>query len=700
MTANKNNFPNIHDLLYSVYDMAGISVRLFTANSIALSVLPPDSICDSFFHGSPHLIRQCHNSTARLFETAGAESAITACCPNGFNKIAFPVRIGGKIIYMIVVEGFLFDDEPERRVEMLMTAMGRSEVRNQILYGVWKRLHIVKRSDFNAAAGHCLSLIKGIENSFEPAAGEFDIHSTNDTYLLNALEDKLSGTLSAKNNSRGFTAPAVSETNEMKLFEALELYRTLFEHSSECAALADAYTGIISDCSRSFLDLLECHDKSELIGKPVKTLHPAGEQCVGYPWQFENEPGDWHNKNYADYRLVTKNGTIKEIKITVRLLEINGKKIVKIIFKSLTGEPEADTRRSERIASIEIADKCSFGGIVGKSDCMKAIFETLHSVSECDSNVLIEGPSGTGKSLIARTLHDLSARRTGPFIVVNCGALPDTLLESELFGYVRGAFTDAKKDKPGRFQMADKGTIFLDEIGELPFNLQVKLLRVIEEKSVEPLGSTKTVKIDFRLIAATNQNLKELVRAGKFREDLYYRLRVAYYNIPPFKERRGDILLIANNFIDELNTRHNKYIREFSDEVHAILKNYDFPGNARELYNMLEYAYILCKSSKITLNDLPREFTAFHEKINGNGTDESVPPRTVLTNDKDNDPADTICKFTKRNNDTNRKANMIGRERLIETLTKYKFNKSKTAKALNISRMTLWRLIKKIGLCD
>ena len=529
---------------------------------------------------------------------------------------------------------------------------------------------------------------------------EFDSHSTNDAYLLNALEDKLSEILPIKEDSTGFTAPAVSEPNEMKLIEALELYRTLFEHSSECSALAEADTGIISDCSRSFLDLLQYHDKSELIGKHIKSLLPPGEQGGGYPWQLENEPEGGRNINPVNRRLVKKNGTIEEIKITVCLLEINGKKIAKIIFESFNVEPEYDENQSERADRLEIADKYSFGDIVGKSDCMKAIFETLHSVSECDSNVLIEGPSGTGKSLIARTLHDLSARRTGPFIVVNCGALPDTLLESELFGYVRGAFTDAKKDKPGKFQMADKGTIFLDEIGELPFNLQVKLLRVIEEKSVEPLGSTKTVKIDFRLIAATNQNLKKLVEAGKFREDLYYRLRVAYYNIPPLRDRREDIQLIANNFIDELNIKHNKNIREFSDEVCAILKNYDFPGNARELYNMLEYAYILCKSNKIILNDLPREFTAFHEEINGNGACESVPPRTVLTGDKDNGPADTICKFTNRISDTKCNPDKIDRERLMETLTKHKFNKSKTAKALNISRMTLWRLIKKIGLSD
>jgi len=246
------------------------------------------------------------------------------------------------------------------------------------------------------------------------------------------------------------------------------------------------------------------------------------------------------------------------------------------------------------------------------------------------------------------------------------------------------------------------------------------LLRVIEEKCFEPLGSTGTVKVNFRLIAATNKNLKTLVSEGKFREDLYYRLRVVYINIPPLRERREDLELLANNFINKLNVKDNKNINKFSDEVRTILRCYDFPGNARELYNMLEYAYILCKDDKIKLADLPEEYAAFYNQLIGSANNISVSKTAVLQSNvipaengaiKNNTDHATICKDENHDDETNRKdaniddetickINGITKENLIKVLTKQKYNKNNTAKALNTSRVTLWRLMKKFGITD
>jgi len=219
--------------------------------------------------------------------------------------------------------------------------------------------------------------------------------------------------------------------------------------------------------------------------------------------------------------------------------------------------------------------------------------------------VLISGESGTGKELFARAIHNLSPRRDKPFVVVNCGALPEQLLESELFGYKAGAFTDAKKDKPGKFHMAREGTIFLDEIGEMSFALQVKLLRVLQDKTVEPLGAVNSEKLDVRIIAATNKNLEQCVQEGSFRQDLYYRLNVVQLHIPPLRERTQDIPLLVNHFIKNFNLLRNKNLQGISEDALSILMQYSFPGNVRELENIIEYCFILCPEGFIQVEHLP-----------------------------------------------------------------------------------------------
>ncbi|HPQ61115.1 MAG TPA: sigma 54-interacting transcriptional regulator, partial [Syntrophales bacterium] len=235
----------------------------------------------------------------------------------------------------------------------------------------------------------------------------------------------------------------------------------------------------------------------------------------------------------------------------------------------------------------EIEKRYSFEDILSRNYRMREIFRILPDIAESSSTVLIEGESGTGKELIARAIHNLSQRRSRPFITVHCGALPDTLLESELFGYKAGAFTDAKKDKPGRFMLAHGGSIFLDEIGDISPALQVRLLRVLQDKTFEPLGSVETVKADARVITATNRNMDALVREGKFREDLYYRINVIRLEAPPLRERKEDIPLLIDHFIRTFNAVQNKEISGMTDDAMACLMSYDFPGNIRELKNIV-----------------------------------------------------------------------------------------------------------------
>ena len=317
----------------------------------------------------------------------------------------------------------------------------------------------------------------------------------------------------------------------------------------------------------------------------------------------------------------------------------------------------------------EILRQYSLGDIIGKNYQIQSIFQILPDIAESDSTVMIQGPSGSGKELFARAIHNLSHRKNNPYIKVNCGALPDTLLESELFGYMKGAFTDAKRDKPGRFTLAQRGTIFLDEIGDMSQALQIKLLRFLQEKEYEPLGGVITVKADVRTIAATNKNLYDLVKDGSFREDLFYRLNVVNIELPPLSKRREDIPLLVENFIDKFNLKKGKDISGVSDSVMEFLMNYDFPGNVRELENIIEHAFVLCKEGIINIKHLPKELTRdIHDR--------EVVKRQTLTHPLRNAEAELIQK----------------------TLEKNHGNRTETARELKINRSTLWRKIKKYNL--
>lgn len=257
------------------------------------------------------------------------------------------------------------------------------------------------------------------------------------------------------------------------------------------------------------------------------------------------------------------------------------------------------------VSRQQAKDIYRFENIVGRSQALEKIFRILPQISESGATTLLLGQSGTGKELFAKAIHSLSPRKDGPFVAVNCGALPDTLLESELFGYKAGAFTGARTDKPGRFELADGGTVFLDEIGDMPQNLQVKLLRFLQDKTFEPLGGVSQVRADVRVVAATNRNLEDAVAEGTFRQDLFYRLNVVTLTLPPLTSRQEDLPLLVDHFLQEFNALRNKSIRGVSEDAMAVLLRHDFPGNVRELENILEYAFILCPDGFIQVEHLP-----------------------------------------------------------------------------------------------
>lgn len=303
------------------------------------------------------------------------------------------------------------------------------------------------------------------------------------------------------------------------------------------------------------------------------------------------------------------------------------------------------------------------GTMVTKSETMRKILHIVPTVARSASTVLITGESGSGKEVMARSIHSLSEQKNGPFIAINCAAIPDSLLESELFGYNKGAFTGADRDKPGRFSLADKGTLFLDEIGELSPMMQVKLLRVLQERSYEPLGSVETKKTSARIICATNADLERLVRLGKFRQDLYYRINVITLTIPPLRERKEDIIFLAHQFLDRFSVVNNKRVDRFSNDVFKLFLSYSWPGNIRELENVIERAVVLCDSDEVTLSDLPSAMSRSHEE------------HSVLN--------------------VNKLKEIAEKESIRTVLEKHDYNVSAAAKDLDMHRSTLYRKIEK-----
>ena len=318
----------------------------------------------------------------------------------------------------------------------------------------------------------------------------------------------------------------------------------------------------------------------------------------------------------------------------------------------------------------QLDEKFGLLNIIGKDYKMVKMFDLVESVADTRTTVLILGESGTGKTMTARAIHQLSERRDKPFVEVACGALPETLLESELFGHVAGAFTGASHDKEGKFLQADGGTIFLDEVATASPGLQVKLLRVLQDREFEPVGSTKTQKVDLRLILATNQNLEELVARGEFRQDLYYRVNVISITQPPLRERFGDIPLLVEQYLREFNRQTGKQVQTFDDAALRVLQRYSWPGNVRELVNVVERAVVLSKDNTVTVDDLPE---------------------TILREETAGKP------IAARMRSGPLKAAMAAPERelILDALETNGWNRQNTAKMLGINRTTLYKKMKK-----
>lgn len=318
-----------------------------------------------------------------------------------------------------------------------------------------------------------------------------------------------------------------------------------------------------------------------------------------------------------------------------------------------------------------------FANIIGSSGKIQKVFSLIEKICDTDTTVLIHGESGTGKELIAQALHYQGARRHGPFVPVNCGAIPGELLESELFGHEKGAFTHAIRTRIGRFEMAHGGTVFLDEISEMSPMLQVKILRVLQERRFERIGGTKTIKSDFRVIAATNRNLEEEVRTGSFREDLYYRLNVIPVEAPPLRERTSDIPLLVSFFIEKYNSSKRKVIAGVSPEVLSCLMNYRWPGNVRELENVIERMVILAMGEELSLDDLPR-------RIRDNGFSGS--PAVESIGGEEFVLSEAVADFEKR--------------LIIQALNRTNWVKNQAAKLLNVNRTTLLEKMKRYSLIN
>lgn len=345
----------------------------------------------------------------------------------------------------------------------------------------------------------------------------------------------------------------------------------------------------------------------------------------------------------------------------------------KLIVKGNLLRRYADNKlvRENTILRSLMRDKYKFENIIGVSLQLQKVLELVEKVADTNVTVLVRGESGVGKELVARAIHYNSSRRARPLVVVNCGAIPEELLESELFGHEKGAFTGAIKTRYGRFELADGGTVFLDEIGDMSLNLQVKLLRVLQEKTFERIGASKTISVDIRVIAATHRNLEDLVRDNKFREDLYYRLNVIPIHIPPLRERRQDIPLLLNHFLERSNKINSASIEGLTERSLEILTGYDYPGNVRELQNIVERLVVLQKTGYVDVEDLP-------EKLHATKTPAAVEP------DIDKGYDTLVSEYEKA--------------LILKALDRTKGVKSQAARMLNMNRTTLIEKMKRLGI--
>ncbi len=403
-------------------------------------------------------------------------------------------------------------------------------------------------------------------------------------------------------------------------------------------------------------------DRRQVLGKPCAAIFgsdTAGDLCL-----LRESISDGGARSSRPGKMITKEG--ETIPVRANYLALKNEK-GSVVGGLATFHDLTLVRQLTRA----IRDHYTFHDMIGKSPEMQKVFEMVSVVARTDATVLVEGATGTGKDLLAKVIHSSSRRSDSPFVKVNCAALPDNLLESEMFGYIKGAFTGADRDKPGRFNEADGGTIFLDEIGDLPLALQAKLLRVLEDKEFYPLGSRHTQKVDIRIVSATNRGLEKLVKKRLFREDLFYRLNVFRIELPELKNRRDDLPLLIHHIIRRLSAALDSRRVGISKAAMEILLNYSYPGNVRELENVLEHALVICSDDMVRPKHLPDYVHNQPSAVTSIAPDMpgEVHPQTYAEHRK-----------------------------IMQLLQKYNGNRSQTAKALGIDRTTLWRKMKRYGI--
>ena len=376
--------------------------------------------------------------------------------------------------------------------------------------------------------------------------------------------------------------------------------------------------------------------------------------------------------NNCECQIIAKSGEKIPIMVNARLLSDREGSLLGILQTITDIRPLINLKKEIEAMASKIASEGNFHGISGRSPQMQKLFKLITLAAESEASVMVLGESGTGKELVATAIHELSQRKNQPLIKVNCGAIPETLLESELFGHEKGAFTGAIKRRTGRFEAADRGTIFLDEIGDISPAMQVKLLRVLQSGEFERLGGESTLKVNVRVIAATNKDLQKEVREGRFREDLYYRLRVFPIFIQPLRERAEDIPLLARHFVNKFSASTGRLIRGIDREALQKMRVYSWPGNVRELENAIEYAFVVCQTPQINIEDLPNEL---------NSPAEFMAPATRR-------PAGTFAAVS-------RKDWLSNKEKLLELLQNANWNKAEVARQTGVSRTAVWKWMKK-----
>jgi two-component system response regulator HydG len=448
--------------------------------------------------------------------------------------------------------------------------------------------------------------------------------------------------------------------------ELNEYWKTVVDTIQDGIMIVDK-AGTIVSTNKGFENITG-YRQEEIIGKSCISLHctkcEAAREKRGDHWCVLFRTGTVKmsrcdiQKADGNYVTVLKNAS---------LLHDNKGKVIGAV-ETLTDISEL-LKKDIQIEAFrrELSSRDGFYGILGDSGPMHKVFDLITNAARSDAPVIIFGESGTGKELVASAIHNTGSRKRKPYLKVNCAALNESLLESELFGHVKGAFTGAFQNRKGRFEAAQEGNIFLDEIGDLPLSTQVKLLRVLEEKVIERVGDNQPIHIDVRIISGTNRNLKQLVESGLFREDLFYRINVIPIAIPPLRERRSDIPLLAESFFRRITLKNDKNIDAISNSAMDALMNYSWPGNVRELKSALEYGFVTCNNSVIEPQHLPPD--VFQTNIH-------ISPKQKIDLDRDE----------------------IQKRRLIDALEQTGGNQTKAARILGVSRITVWNRMKKYGI--